>query len=243
MKHPVKSTLHRIRVRRFRRRQPELAAVIDEVREQRLTFLTRENLIDLSEVVIDADRCGVPGTVVEAGTALGGSAIVLGRSKEKDRPLWIFDSFGMMPPPTDKDGPDVHQRYEVIASGESPGLGEDLYYGYHDDLLGEVTESFREFDIEPDDEAVTFVKGYYEQTMPGSIRFPVAVAHIDCDWYESVMICLREIEPQLVVGGRFVIDDYQSWSGCKSAVDEFFDGKENYWWKHRSRLHLVKLSD
>lgn len=79
--------------------------------------------------------------------------------------------------------------------------------------------------------------------MPDSMTFPIAVAHLDCDWYESLMTCLREIEPQLVVGGRFVIDDYYNWSGCTRAVDEFFAKRENYRWEHRSRSHLVKLSD
>lgn len=243
VRHAVKRVRHTIQVRKFRRREPELGTVIDEVREQRLTFLSPENLVDLSEAVLDADRRGLPGAIVEAGTALGGSAIVLGRSKAKDRPLWIFDAFGTIPPPSKKDGPDVHQRYEVIVSGRSPGLGGDLYYGYHDNLLGEVTESFRAFGIDPEKDAITFVKGYYEQTMSGSIRFPVAVAHLDCDWYESLMTCLREIEPQVVVGGRLVIDDYYNWSGCTDAVDEFFASKKNYRWEHRSRLHLVKLSD
>jgi asparagine synthase (glutamine-hydrolysing) len=50
---------------------------------------------------------------------------------------------------------------------------------------------------------------------------PVALAHIDGDWYRSVMTCLRRIEPNLVPGGTLVIDDYRAWSGCKRAVDEY----------------------
>ena len=90
----------------------------------------------------------------------------------------------------------------------------------------------------PHAENVTFVKGFYEETL--RVGFPVALAHVDCDWYESVMVCLREIEPHVVPGGRFVIDDYDSWSGCTAAVDEFFAGRSNYRFVHKSRLHIVK---
>ncbi len=50
---------------------------------------------------------------------------------------------------------------------------------------------------------------------------PVALAHIDGDWYESVRTCLERIGPRLSPGGVMVIDDYFYWSGCRTAVDEF----------------------
>lgn len=234
---------HLVKVRQFKRQKPELAQVIHEVRERRLTFLSPENLVDLARVVVDADRNNLQGGLIEAGTALGGSAIVLARSKKAERPMWVFDGFGLIPPPSSKDGPDVHARYEEIVSGQSRGIDDDVYYGYRDDLLSEVTANFHSFGVDPEEDAVTFVKGYYEETIPGAVTFPVAVAHLDCDWYDSLMICLREIEPRLVVGGRFVIDDYYSWSGCTRAIDEFFAGRNNYRWQHESRLHLIKLSN
>lgn len=224
----------------FGARRPGLSRAIDGVREQRLTFLSRDKLMDLADAVLDAERRRLPGAVVEAGSALGGSAIVLARSKAPERPMWVFDAFGMIPPPSEKDGPDVHARYEEIASGRSTGLGGDVYYGYRDDLLGEVRRSFAAFDVPPEAHNVTFVKGYYEDTM--DIDFPVAVAHLDCDWYESVMTCLQAIAPHLVPGGRFVIDDYSSWSGCARAVDEFFAAHDGYDFVQKGRLHVVKRS-
>jgi hypothetical protein len=55
---------------------------------------------------------------------------------------------------------------------------------------------------------------------------PVALAHIDGDWYESVMTCLQRIEPHLSEEGILVIDDYDAWSGCRTAVDEYFADKK-----------------
>ena len=88
------------------------------------------------------DAAGLPGLVIEAGTARGGSAIVMAAAKAPERPMKVYDVFGMIPPPTEQDGPDVHARYEKITAGEAKGVGGDTYYGYRDDLYHEVTESF-----------------------------------------------------------------------------------------------------
>jgi asparagine synthase (glutamine-hydrolysing) len=37
-----------------------------------------------------------------------------------------------------------------------------------------------------------------------------------------------------------VLDDYQSWSGCRRAVDEYFAGRDGFTLEHRSRLHVVR---
>jgi hypothetical protein len=56
-----------------------------------------------------------------------------------------------------------------------------------------------------------------------------------------VMTCLRRIGPHLVPGGRLVIDDYYSYSGCRQAVDRFLaDNPGLYRREKHSRLHLVR---
>lgn len=60
------------------------------------------------------------------------------------------------------------------------------------------------------------------------IEQPVAFAHIDVDWYEPVKISLERIVRNLVVGGSVIIDDYQDWSGCRKATDEYFQNKSDY---------------
>ncbi|HEY7380645.1 MAG TPA: TylF/MycF/NovP-related O-methyltransferase [Gaiella sp.] len=238
---PARKLVDPCRVAWFSKRHPELGEVIRDVRTRGLTYLAPRSLVDLSSAVLALDQRGIAGAIVEAGTALGGSAIVLARTKRRDRPMWIFDAFGMIPPPTDNDDEESHKRYATIASGKSSGIGDDdVYYGYHVDLLREVTQTFVECGVEPRIENITFVKGYYEDTM--RVNFPVALAHLDCDWYESVMICLKQIEPHLVSGGRFVIDDYSSWSGCTAAVNEFFAGRADFEFVQKSRLHIIKRS-
>jgi hypothetical protein len=60
--------------------------------------------------------------------------------------------------------------------------------------------------------------GLFEETLFPSK--PIAFAHIDCDWYESVNVCITRILPHLAQGGIMVFDDYHSYSGCKKAVDQ-----------------------
>src|SRR5918994_2174184 len=153
------------------------------------------------------------------------------RAKGRERPLLVHDVFGMIPPPTEADGEDVQARYETIASGRSPGLGEDTYYGYEPDLISKVRQNFERFGLSPEDNAVSLVRGLFQDTIVGDE--PVALAHIDGDWYESVRTCLERIGPRLVPGGVMVIDDYFKWSGCRSAVDEFLA-------EHPDRYRRVK---
>jgi hypothetical protein len=66
------------------------------------------------------------------------------------------------------------------------------------------------------------------------------LAHIDCDWYDSVLTCLKNIEPHLAAGGTIIIDDYYVWSECKTAVDEYFENKNGYSFNKKEVLHITK---
>ena len=69
------------------------------------------------------------------------------------------------------------------------------------------------------------------------------MAHIDCDWYESVKLSLEQITPNLVKGGYLIIDDYYRYSGCTTAVDEYFKDKKNQFkFLKKERLVVKKLN-
>lgn len=67
------------------------------------------------------------------------------------------------------------------------------------------------------------IRGWFEQTLPEHKKRigPIALLHLDCDWYVSVGFCLSELYDQVVSCGFVVIDDYGHWLGCRRAVDEF----------------------
>ncbi|CAN5458471.1 hypothetical protein BH10ACT10_BH10ACT10_22570 [soil metagenome] len=213
--------------------------VIDRVREEKLTYLSRENLAALAVMTAEADRSGRAGLVVEAGTALGGSAIVMAAAKDPARRMFVYDVFGMIPEPGEHDGADVRQRYEKIKAGESRGICGGTYYGYRDDLYTEVTGSFARLGVPAAEHSVELVKGLFADTI--HLDEPVALAHLDGDWYESTMTCLERIAPLLVPGGRIVLDDYWAWSGCRDAVDDYTAGRARLKVERRAKVHVVRL--
>ena len=150
--------------------------VIAGVRNESLTYLSWENLRALASVVAEADRTSRPGLIIEAGTARGGSAIVLAAAKSPERPMKVYDVFGMIPEPSEGDGPEAHTRYELIKRGGAEGVGGETYYGYRDDLMNEVTESFTRHGVPLEENNVELVKGLFQDTIhldePVALRAP-----------------------------------------------------------------------
>jgi asparagine synthase (glutamine-hydrolysing) len=220
--------------------QKAIHPIVRRVKNQRLTYLSFGALNDLFRAAAAADEGSRPGVLVEAGCALGGSAIVLAKAKDRDRALFVHDVFGRIPPPSGADGEDVHARYAEIASGEATGLGGDPYYGYEPELKTKVRQSFERFNLPLADNSVELVEGLFEDTIVGDE--PVALAHIDGDWYESVRTCVERLGPRLVKGGVMIVDDYFMWSGCRTAVDEFLAAHPGeYRVFERNRLHIERV--
>lgn len=198
----------------------EARDIIAQVRAANLTYCgppKLENVVEAAERVLSE---GVEGDFIEAGVALGGSAIVLARVK-RDRQLRLYDVFEMIPPPSEKDDADAHERYREIVEGKSSGLGGGVYYGYMEALKDQVAANLSRFGHSPDNDRIALIPGTFEETLhPDG---PVAFAHIDCDWYDSVKVCIDRIAPRLSPGGMIAFDDYSSYSGCRKAVDEWLE--------------------
>lgn len=214
-------------------------AIVNAVMADALTYLEKEALEDLHGQVRRIEDQAVPGLIIEAGCALGGSAIVLASAKSQPRQLNVYDVFGVIPAPSERDGQDVLDRYQVIISGKSEGIAGQKYYGYEENLFDKVTRSFAHHGLPIEANNVRLIKGLFQDTL--QINEPVALAHVDGDWYESVTVCLQRIAPHLSPGGVLVIDDYGAWSGCRQAVDEYFrDKSRDFEFVQRSRLHIVR---
>lgn len=200
--------------------------LIAEVRAESLSYCGRPKLENLSEAAIRVRCEKVPGVFIEAGVALGGSAIVLAKLKESGRHLDLYDVFSTIPPPGPQDGEDAHKRYAEIKSGGSAGLGGKLYYGYVNQLIDQVRANLESFNINLRLEHVSLIQGLFDDTLhPQGV---VALAHIDCDWYEPVRTCIDRIVPKLSPGGIMVFDDYSSYSGCTRAVDELLAQRPDF---------------
>jgi len=120
-----------------------------------------------------------------------------------ERTLWVFDTFEGMPSPTAAD-PD----YEIAVR----------YTGHLRGDLADVAQLFERLGIS---HCARLVKGRFQATLPVNAVGPIALLHIDGDWYESVKVCLEYLYDRVSRGGIIQFDDYGHWEGARKAVDEF----------------------
>jgi O-methyltransferase len=200
--------------------QQLVSSVARDVRSKNLTYLSYRNLRTIERCVRRIDKRSVPGIFIEAGVALGGSAVVIASLMPQGRAFRGYDVFGMIPPPGERDGVKALARYQTIASGESRGIGGETYYGYRDDLYESALCTFSEFGLAVDGDKIGLHKGLFEDTLDLTGE-RVAFAHLDCDWYDPVKLCLERVYPVLSCGGFIISDDYHNYEGASRAVDEF----------------------
>ena len=192
---------------------------------RRLTYLSPQKLRVLERHMKRVDRQRVPGDFVECGVALGGSAILLSSFLSPDRNFHGYDVFEMIPPPGPKDESDAHDRYKVIQTGASRGIAGEAYYGYMKNLRDVVIENFGKAGLTVDDKRINLHRGLFEDTLHFAPGAQVALAHIDCDWHDPVLLCLERIYAHLAVGGCMILDDYNDYRGCRTATDSFLKDK------------------
>lgn len=205
----------------FKQDFPQEYEVIQQVREKKITYCGYPKLENICKAIKHIQSKEVTGIYIECGCALGGSAIVIAQMKPKSDYFHIYDVFSMIPAPSERDGIDAHNRYADIVSGASKGIGDNKYYGYIHNLKDIVIKNIEDFGLNLKSDNINLVEGLFEETL--KIKDPVAFAHIDCDWYDSVQICIDRIIPNMSRGAAIVFDDYSSYSGCKKAVDNLLE--------------------
>jgi asparagine synthase (glutamine-hydrolysing) len=174
-------------------------------------------MLSLVSEVKRVSNLGIKGDLAEFGIALGGSSIIIANLRN-NRKFAGYDVFGMIPAPTSKDGADAHSRYDVIATGNSTGLSGKQYYGYQSDLYTAVVTAFKRHGLPVDHVEISLHKGLFAETFKPSPSDRLAFAHIDCDWYEPVYYCLTNISSILSPGGTVIVDDFNDYEGCRTAV-------------------------
>jgi hypothetical protein len=65
------------------------------------------------------------------------------------------------------------------------------------------------------------IPGWFADTLSSVEPGPIAILHLDADWYESTKLALERFYDDVVPGGAIRVDDYYHWPGCREAVDEF----------------------
>jgi len=152
----------------------------------------------------------IPGCVVECGVWRGGMSAALATVLGPERSYFLFDSFEGLPPARDLDGEEAI-RWQAEKNAPT----------YHDNCTA-GPEFAREAMARSGARKYELVKGWFEQTVPTfCFPGPIALLRLDGDWYDSTMVCLEHLFPQVAPNGLVIVDDYFSWDGCSRAVHDF----------------------
>jgi hypothetical protein len=153
---------------------------------------------------------GVPGDFIETGVWRGGVCIFMRAFLKAhdiaDRRIWVADSFQGIPDP----GPGGHPL--------------DVWAGLHRANsalavpLDVVRENFSRYGLL--DEQVTFLPGWFAESLPAAPIRRLAMLRLDGDLYASTADALRNLYPKLSSGGFVIVDDYGV-KACRAAVEDF----------------------
>lgn len=180
--------------------------------EEGETMIGLKRLQNLQDCIADVVQQNVPGDLIETGVWRGGAAIfmraVLKALGDKERTVWLADSFQGLPPPSPElypadKGADFHLSNDVLGVS-----------------LEEVKANFARYDLL--DDRVRFLKGWFKDTLPSAPIEKLSVLRLDGDLYESTMTALESLYPKLSIGGYAIVDDYApSVPCCVQAVGDF----------------------
>ncbi len=198
------------------------------------TMIGIHRLDNLHFCVEDVLARDVPGDLMETGVWRGGATIlmraVLKVNGVTDRKVWVADSFEGLPPsnpekyPLDK-GLDLDKYKELAVS------------------LEDVQRNFKRYDLL--DDQVSFLKGWFRDTLPSAPVKKLAILRLDGDLYESTLDTLVHMYPKLSIGGYAIVDDYGDIPACRQAVQDYrakhglveeilpIDGHGVFWRKDR----------
>jgi hypothetical protein len=169
------------------------------------TMVGLARLRSLDRLVRLIDEEGIRGDVIECGTCNGGSGAILARIACRSplgRHTFLLDSFAGLPPAGPRDDPKA-TKYTGLCRGH-PATVRDLLH------RAGVPDS-----------TATLVPGWFHETLPTLPASPIALLHIDADWYDSVSVCLEHLYDRVSPGGCIVLDDYGYWQGCRTAWHDF----------------------
>jgi len=164
-------------------------------------------------------RAEVPGDVVECGVWRGGSsmlaALTLDALGDRERSIYLYDTFAGMTEPDERDRSDHHES--ASSAWEQHQAGEINEWCYSP--LEEVRENMLSTGFPA--ERLHFVPGKVEDTLPGTVPERISLLRLDTDWYASTYHELKHLFPLLSPGGVLILDDYGYWTGSREATDDF----------------------
>ena len=201
-----------VRTRRYRDFDPQIRREGRDWPETAHTMIGELRMENIQQCMEEALKNNVPGDVIETGVWRGGVTIfmraILKAYGVRDRRVWVADSFAGLPRANPKlyaaDTADRCHTYRDLAVS-----------------METVQENFRRYGLL--DDQVSFLKGWFCDTLPSAPIEQLAVIRLDGDMYESTMDALVHLYPKLSAGGYVIVDDFNAIPACRQAVHDFRD--------------------
>jgi O-methyltransferase len=222
----------------------EANEAIKIVRKQ--TMLPYMDLVTLYEQARYCEKAAIEGDFVECGVWKGGAvglmALVNLKYSAQKRNLHLFDAFEeICAPNKDIDGDRAINEVKELLSDKALINGElQPLKGIYDKIGGpsDINEcrSLIEKKIGYPTDYIQYHKGWFQNTVAIQSKEikKIALLRLDGDWYESTKICLENLYDNVVSNGIIIFDDYGLYAGCKKAVDEFFESRNEAYFLHYS---------
>ncbi|MFC2135178.1 TylF/MycF/NovP-related O-methyltransferase [Bacteroidota bacterium] len=153
------------------------------------SMMTIEQGMNIYHLLSKVISHNIPGSVVELGCFNGLSAALLQKTLDEHnsvKELHLFDSFEGLPDKTELDGPTGFQKGSCKSSKE------------------EVIKNFQKFSLKIPNIHV----GWFNKTLPTQLPEKICFAHLDGDFYSSIMESLENVYPRLSKGAIVIVDDY-----------------------------------
>ena len=175
-----------------------------------------EQCINTYHLLVQTILLKIPGNVVELGCFEGITTVLMQKTLDQynsKKRIHVYDSFEGLPEKSKKDG---NTEYTLGACRTQKEA---------------LIDNFEKFNVKPPEIHV----GWFKDTLPKELPTQISFAHLDGDFYSSIIESLTYVYPKLSKGAIVVIDDYcdpeihnvnNILPGVKKACDEFFKDKK-----------------
>ena len=173
-----------------------------------------QNPDDLQELLAQLEATfTIPGDVIECGSSRCGTSAIMAlflRKHSIKKMIFACDSFEGF------DRQELAREFQARLTTTKDDAFTSTSYDY-------VKRKLAILRLE---NAVTPVKGYFQETLP-HIDGPFSFALIDCDLKDSLLYAAETIWPRLSSGGLMLFDDYlaDEFKGARLAVDQFVESR------------------
>lgn len=175
------------------------------------TMIGMERLDNVRACIETALADDVPGDLIETGVWRGGATIlmraVLAAYGVTDRTVWVADSFRGLPRPD-------HERYPQESADDPHWTFDELRVS-----RDEVAAAFARYGLL--DDQVSFLEGWFHETLPDAPIEQIAVLRLDGDMYSSTMDALQALYDRVPDGGFVIVDDFGAVDACRKAIHDF----------------------